>query len=237
MLDIEVIAQPAQAEDRPPVEGFTGWWDASNAGSIQGGLGDRVATWRDGSGYGRHLNSPTDATRPQTGSWNQNGRNVLWTHGRTAWMQGPIAWTAQPWVMCLVGSNTETDASQRTFVAGYDGITGSEWGRVYKPGSRVITMYGSAGLASSRTWETRRPRVVIATFYGASSELRVDGKYANVGNVGAPGTAPNQTVFGLAQANEPWHGWIGELLYYNRLLTTSELQRTESYLTRKWGIA
>ena len=44
--------------------------------------------------------------------------------------------------------------------------------------------------------------------------------------IGAWGTAPN----------DPWQGDIGEVLVYNRLLSSTERQNVERYLGTKWGI-
>jgi hypothetical protein len=236
MLDIEVVAQAPQAEDRPPVPGFSGWWDASDPVTIQGGLGDSVATWRDKSGFARHLTQATDANRPVTGSWTQNGRNLVWAISRQAVLAGPVPLTTQPFTMFIAAANAATDGVQRTVVTGFGG-SGVEWGRIYRPTSNPVSMYAGAVMSSSQLWELRRPRVVAATFNGASSSLRVDGRYVTPGSQGGNGNSAQQSVFGLG-INESWYGWIGELIYYDaRTLTAGELGRIESYLMRKWGIA
>jgi hypothetical protein len=54
------------------------------------------------------------------------------------------------------------------------------------------------------------------------------------GNLGAQGDA-SWTIFGMP-GSEAWFGWIGEIVAYARLVTASEIERTEQYLVRKWGI-
>jgi hypothetical protein len=237
MRGLELVAQAPQAEDRPPVPGFSGWWDASDPGSLQGGLGDRLAAWQDKSGFGRHLTQTTDANRPYTGSWTRNGRNVVWTTGKVSALRGTVPLTAVPWSVFLAAANTAADAVQRTLVSGFYSA-GTEWGRVYRPTSNAIALYAGAVLASAQLWVRDRTRVVMGTFNGASSELRVDGRFITTGSVaGGGGNSVDQSLFGLG-LSESWYGWVGEMITYDaRTLTTSEIQRTESYLTRKWGIA
>lgn len=236
-LDPEYVAQAPQAEDRPPVPGFSGWWDASDPDSIQGGIGNSVAEWRDKSGFARHLTQTTDANRPWTGSWNQNGRNVVWTTGKASALRGPVPLTGVPWYVFLAAANTASDAVQRTLMSGFYSA-GNEWGRVYRPGSNAISLYAGAVLSSPQLWARDRPRVVMGMFNGASSELRVDGRTFTPGSVaGGGGNSVDQSLFGLG-LSESWFGWVGEMITYDaRTLTTSEVQRTESYLTRKWGLS
>jgi hypothetical protein len=75
---------------------------------------------------------------------------------------------------------------------------------------------------------------VTTVVNGASSTIRVDGRYAVSGSVGAQADT-QWTVFQFG--GEQWYGWVGEIVAYARLVTASEIQLTEAYLTRKWGIA
>jgi hypothetical protein len=230
-LDPEYVAQAPQAEDAPPVPGFTGWWDASDPGSIQGGLGNTVATWKDKSGFARHLSQATDAQRPYTGSWNQNGRNVVWTHGKAAGMTGSSPQSGQPYTVVTVGAETSGDGVQRDM---WIMRVSTGEGRLYRDGSDSILLYLGAGLSSGRKWEKGRPHVVSSTFNGASSAIGVDGRYSVTGNLGAQ----NDTGWEVFRfGGEQWFGWIGEIVAYARLLTPSELQLTERYLMRKWGLS
>jgi len=237
MIDAELLGQIPQAEPRPPIPGFSGWWDAADPGAIQGGIGDTVREWRDKSGAGRHASQGTDSARPFTGSWSRNGRNVIWTTGRAAVLVSSIPLTAFPWAVFMAAGNTASDAVQRTIMSGFYG-SGIEWGRVYRPTSNAIALYAGAVLASPRLWERDRPRIVCGIFNGASSSVRVDGRYVTAGNSGVTSAnSVQQSMFGLG-LSESWFGWIGELIVYDaRTLTPSEIERIESYLARKWGIA
>jgi hypothetical protein len=57
------------------------------------------------------------------------------------------------------------------------------------------------------------------------------------------GLTGNYNTWGIAigyaptnSANQDWGGYIGEILMYNRVLTTQERQPIEGYLAWKWGI-
>jgi hypothetical protein len=232
MLDLEVIAQAPQAEDRPPVPGFSGWWDASDQASVQTAIGDHVSQWRDKSGNARHLTQATDATRPYTGSWSQNGRNVVWTHGKTTFMQGASPQSGQPYTLVTVAADTVGDGNQRDL---WIMRVGSGEGRLYRNSGDDILLYGGATVSSGRKWERRRPHVVTSVFNTSATQIRVDGRYSASGSLGHTGDA-SWTVFAFPGGSEAWMGWIGEIVAYARLLTASEIQLTESYLTRKWGV-
>ena len=74
-------------------------------------------------------------------------------------------------------------------------------------------------------------------FNGGSSTLNVDSRYLTAGGVGGNGNSTTHGVFGLG-LSELWFGWIGELIIYDAVaLTGSQVQRTEQYLARKWGLA
>jgi hypothetical protein len=227
-------AQP-QAEPRPPVEGFSGWWDASDAGSVETASGGKVAAWRDKSGGARHMTQLTPALRVNSGSWTRNGRNVLWSHSGAAYMGAPLAGalTAQPWT-AFVAAGHYRNTNQQTTWTGYDGF-GAEWGRVYRTSGGAIAVYANGGF-STIPWETGRTRVVSTIFDGASSALAVDGRTRATGAVAVGGSSSGFSTFGFVNS-EHWEGWIGELLIYPRRLTASEVGRVEGYLTRKWGLA
>jgi hypothetical protein len=56
----------------------------------------------------------------------------------------------------------------------------------------------------------------LPTFTG----LNIGGGYGTLTNVGG----------------QPWNGHIGEILFYNSVLTTTQRQTIEGYLARKWGL-
>jgi len=236
MRNLEIVAQPPQADPAPPVPGYSGWWDASDQGSIQGGIGNTAAAWRDKSGAGRHMTQATDANRPWTGGLTVNGRNVLLSSGKVSNLAGNIPLTTQPFTVFLVAANVAPDAVQRTCWAGFVSA-GVEWGRIYRPTSNAIAIYAGGGVTSSQAWLAGRVRVVSAIFNGASSTLNVDSRTQNTGAVGGNGNSVTGGAFGLG-LSESWFGWIGELIVYDaRALTASEIQRVEAYLMRKWGLA
>jgi len=238
MLDIEVVAQSPQAEDRPPVEGFSAWYDASDRGSIGSGPDGQVAEWRDKSAGARHMTQATTAYRPVSGSWSQNGRNVVFGHSGTQHMSSsapPFGITAQPWTAFVVAMHYR-GTNQQTAWSASQGES-NEIGRNYRAGGGAISVWANAGFSSPLNWELGRPRVVSTVFNGGSSQLVVDGYRKTTGSLANPGGFANGARLFAYGFSEYFEGWIGEVVVYPRRCTDIEIQRVEAYLTRKWGIA
>jgi len=234
-MEPELLAQLADALPAPPVTGYSGWWDASDLASIQVATGGKVATWKDRTGSGRDATQSVDANRPRTGSWTQNGRNVVWASGQTI-LSGPQpGLTAQPWTVFLVARSDWANATQADAFTVW--VSGNEWGRIYRTAADAIAIYAGGGFSSSQNWQTGRPRVVSAVFNGASSTIGVDGRYTSAGAVPNQGSSPSWSIFSWPNGiTENWSGWVGEIIFYPRQLTAIEIQRVESYLRTKWGL-
>jgi hypothetical protein len=232
--DLEYAAAQPGDQGTPPVAGYNGWWDASDAASISGGVGNTAATWRDKTAGARHLTQATDAKRPFTGGLSQNGLNVLVATVAATEMNGNTPVTAHPYTIFLVAACTTGDATQRSIWSGLYS-SGAEWGRVYRPTSNLIALYNSGGPISSQTWERNRPRVVTGVFNGGGSLVSVDGRYVNSASAATGGSSAGHTVLGFGPS-ESWIGWLGEMIIYTRALSAAEYARVERYLLQKWGL-
>ena len=79
---------------------------------------------------------------------------------------------------------------------------------------------------------------IIAT-YVLDTSLDVDFRkngavFENIAGSVDANTSSNDLF--VSSATEPWTGSIGEILFYNRLLSASEISEVERYLSNKWGI-
>lgn len=234
MIDA-ISAQPPQAELRPPVEGFSGWWDASDIGSMQTTPNGRVSQWRDKSGNARHLAQGGGPNyQGWTGSVTVNGRNVYFQQpGITALMQGPAPVSTGVFSVCFVASAWNVVGVRNPWVMG----TSSGEGTVYLDADGTIATRQNTGFDTGRAWELRRTRVVVGRFNGNTGhQVDVDGRYPHSGG-GGPGLPGASWDLGAREVSETWIGWIGEVVVYTRLLTASETERMSAYLLRKWGLA
>jgi len=217
----------------PQIPGLFAWWDAADATTITDAGGGKVSQWNDKSTNGRNLTQATDTDRPITGVRTLNGLNVLEFDpvavNRPIWMQtanfveGSFQ---QPMTMLFACQPDATGNHQLCYNGGGAG-----------PGLRSYTAWqmhaGISLVGGSATLHS--PHVVTAEYNLTTSRLRDNGVTVATGDVGA-GAMPS---FLLSRNNTPnsWYGQIGEVVVYNRVLSDAELDRIESYLKAKWGIA
>jgi hypothetical protein len=83
----------------------------------------------------------------------------------------------------------------------------------------------------------------VVTYTGTSGSLTrsgwVNGAPMSVTNVSTTGVNLNLnsiSTLGNTAYNQPFLGYISEVIYYNQSLTTSQRQQVEGYLAHKWGL-
>ena len=77
-------------------------------------------------------------------------------------------------------------------------------------------------------------RQIKLVMNGASSSMFVDGVSKVTGSQGT--TKFRQFKFSSSSSESSWIGDYGEVLIYNRVLTSAEIEKVESYLNGKWGL-
>lgn len=218
----------------PPVAGYVGWWDASDASSITQSSG-AVSQWADKSGNSKHLAQSTGSAKPTTGAVTQNGLNVLSFDGGDA-LVGPRPHSALPLTWFVVAVNDETGGTQRTLMAMRDAGSGDT--RLYRTGGDKIASYdGGGGTAGSTSWSTTAHMISWTYAADSNQELFADAasQGSRLGNATPTWNATNWTVGGLSSSEELWLGKIGEIIAYGSVLGTTDRQSVEAYLTAKWG--
>ncbi len=71
----------------------------------------------------------------------------------------------------------------------------------------------------------------------ADMDIRLDGidRAVTLSGVGSNPTRMSWVGINGGQGTYPWHGRMGEMIAYTRLLSGSEISSVESYLKAKWG--
>jgi|GEM_PF-5670314 len=220
----------------------------TTAAGIAAGMathGEPIKTWNDRSGNGRHAvqgslaSKPTMLTAPSSvvaTSAFGNGRPGLdfdSVDDAMSVSSGTLSIAGGQYTVFAV-VRSDTVSSERVILG--DGTTASQ-NMLFRRSTGFWALRGSSTLESTVAASDTNPHVVCGVFNGASSSIRVDGVATN----GTAGSVP--TLLGVTVGNEPvgtskcWDGRMGELILYNRALSSEECKRVERYLANKFTIA
>jgi hypothetical protein len=225
--------------------GLVGWWDAADSSTITVATG--VSDWRDKSGVGSGKtllqttanNQPTLSTLKGKGALSFDGSNDrLVTSGNVTLVGEGAVWT----VFSVIQSdgtgamlNQDDFSSPRPpqFQRIWTGTSPTKTARVF-----VQNAAGTATGAISQGVIANGVACVVSTRQSSdTSDIWVNGA-----NNGTASLSPNTTRFskvvevGSIGAASFFTGFIGEIVVYERALTTSERQTVERYLGKKWSI-
>lgn len=209
------------------VSDLGGWFDASDTATITES-GGAVSQWNDKSGNGRNLTQGTAARQPVTGTTTRNSRNVVVF--ADDYMASGTFTQAQPITIFVVAQLTGGTGANYQII-GDNNISPT----VYT--NTANRWFAYAGVELDGTVDNDLGWHQINNLYnGSSSVMRLDGRQIASGNTGTSGFTNARFSFGNTPAlNRGSNVSIAEVLFYFRLLTSSEQLLVESYLTSKWG--
>jgi len=246
-VSIGTIASQAFSPNK--IAGLKLWLDASDLGTIieSGGL---VSEWNDKSINGINAVQLTGTSQPVTGTRTINGHNVMDFDGANDLMaldSQPITDT-QARSLFIVGF-ADNSVSQNFLVSLSD--TGGPGG-LYRITAEIgVRISGANRLFTADAVESGQAAIITATNEANSNiELNVsnfqiykNGVLLTGGTSTNPTTAVN-TNAGTAAigddaggTNSLLDGVLAQLIIYDRVPSTFERQRVETYLANKWGIA
>jgi hypothetical protein len=243
LIPLGVLAAAGSAPVFPSaITGLVARYDAQDLTSISLS-GSDVTQWNDLSGNNRHATQGTSTFRPKSGTRTLNGKNVIDFDGtndqlindgvvasftgedkpftvfyvidrdsaaNTAW-SFTRAGSGIPYIWQYADSMDIRDDSNSTSLFIVPGSSSS--------GGKAVT-HRSTG--TSFNAYLNGTEVTSATSYNRGN-ITLDRSRIGVYNAG--GT----TAFHL-------DGAIGELIYYNRQLTTDEVSQVNAYLLSRWGL-
>ena len=222
------------------LSGLVGWWDARDTASVSG-TATQISQWNDLSGAGHHL-IPGDLVNNTSRLQAINGKQMV---AQTAYSTDSTHLRTSGWTR----SSVETIIGVvwlNGLVENLDGFVPTAWREVSGGERMVYLYYGQTWYSGWSVSMSAQPPVklhgdpgahILGTGHnGASSWIDHDGQ-RTTGNVIT--TPPVDLQIGPAG----WLGWnfgqpsiaYGELLVFDRTLTTGELSTVYSYLSKKWG--
>jgi hypothetical protein len=216
----------ASAKRNPPpfnpgsIAGLAGWWDAA-ALALTDGVS--VTSWPDRSGNARHMTLKSGSVGPTFKTAVQNGKAVARFSGSNQAMQA-AATAVTPKQVFAVGFHA--GATFANYNGMFSGTNSADYEIIYTGGAGTGSWYSPSSPPS-------------AYYYNGVS----NGAFSAPMNVWAVMSLQWAiwTVPILFQIGEDrgsaryWNGDVGEILVYDRVLSTVERQQVEQYLKQKWN--
>lgn len=253
-LPLRVLAGGSAGFSPKNVAGLMWWHDASNLASITKDGSDLVSQWNDLSGNGNHLTQSTDGNKPKWVSGAVNNRAAIHFYH-------PDNATGSADVMTCADNATQNFNGRFYWflvfapldlaaVASFQNIVGKWTSSGNQRGVQIAVT--SADLLQAQTSALGGITTVSSQISGALSsgttylaEFWLDGTNQNLRrNNGTPDTDAQTTVFdgtgtltygAQDGTTSPYRGYICESICYNRVPTSEEITKLQSYLDRKWN--
>lgn len=221
------------------ISGLYAWWDATDASTLTISTG--VSAWKDKSGTGLTATQSTGAYQPLTTSGGSavtiGGKQaLLYDLGDQLLAAASYTITAQSTFAVFRPESIfsfarivcqESDVANATYIQLLQPNNG-----VYNVGSYIDGGYRSAVSAAQNT------NVIGESHHSGSAVQCVANGVAGASYAVSLNFSPTKIGIGnSAGGSNTFVGRIGEVLIWNRALTSTEITSVRKYLSSKWGIA
>lgn len=244
----------------PPVSGYKLWLDASDTSSITASGGD-VSQWNDKSGNASNFTQGTGANQPKTGTRTLNSLNLIDFDGSNDFMSVPSSTALFNYLHNSTGATVfvvgivDDTATNKVFFGNNNGGS-ANIGILYFATSAEKTntfiTNGNSGLATVSNADANTlvagngfylTNIIDpnnATAANRSKEALNNGSYiTNNTLTNAPSASDatiNMCIGGTDTGGAPLDGALGEIIFYEGILSQPNIDLVESYLATKWGI-
>ncbi|MFC1659029.1 LamG-like jellyroll fold domain-containing protein [Pseudomonadota bacterium] len=202
------------------------WLDASDEGTITKDGSNDVSAWNDKSGNENHVTQVTSSYQPDyVSSSNINGYPAIRFNGSEYFNLSAFESPAAHTKFIVFKSDSSASAQRIIFY--------SKVGEAAIFGDNLVIDNGI--LLSNTNYVHQAITLGSFIYNGTSSEI-----YVNGGNVitGDGGSNSGTYDFTVGQGGGTWYysGDIAEVIVYNRVLDSAEIEDVEAYLMDKWGV-
>jgi len=229
-MNPRLLRPTASGFDPRSISGLLVWLDAADT-SYNASTG----TWADKSGAGRNFSQGDVNNRPIVSAVTQNGRTVLEFDGSNDQLIHNSNF--------LQIANCTLFAAFRRLGNTFGGVIASSGNSDRSPGilidstRGVIRGFSNLALAGAGAVDTFN--ITSGTVTDGAAVIFTNG--TQIATSAASNTLlADQTTTAVGSyrttAANYMNGYIGEIMAYNRVLSTAERQRVERALGRKWGI-
>jgi hypothetical protein len=251
---------------RPTVSGFNPnsisglvyWWDANDASTITLNTANNPATvsqWTSKASGNTAATQTTSNNQPTTTT--VNGRTaILFDGSNDGFNFTGTARTDETWIIVAAQSSDQTGTRAlitdggagggllTILLAGPQRVVRAEYiGTVPSGGTEGVARITVAGSLNPPAGGAFPPVVISAPRSSAGGQqIRFNGTQREsvvTGGLFSSSTSGNVAIARIGYYSSTtfqFHGWIGEILCWNRPLSVSEMQRAERALGKKWGI-
>jgi len=238
------------------------WFDASDTSTITASSG-AVSQWNDKSGNGYNLSQATGLNQPTTGTRTQNGLNVIDFDGSNDWLRtgnviAQIVTSKAMSIFWVVKSDTVAAARAMLSIGRTNWDIATCFAALQEANSVLSTGIGIGDgdpnnpkfVAYSHIQATVEPRCYAMTVSGSAGTFDtyvnkhdgIDTVLAGAMPVTSFLTSSSgdlRVTVGARQGTSPgvfWDGWIGEIVIFDRSLSTADRTNIRDYLMAKWAI-
>ncbi len=221
------------------------WLDSSDPTTIIQSAGS-VSQWSDKSGFKNHMVQPTGSAQPTYASNVINGKAAIQTDGITQYMGSSVSivpgqtfsivYLAQrvSGDLFTYGINFQNSGNSQWTVLGWRDNGTALWYQSRGPVNTVLSIGTIAPYSTPQTsiFTTTQSSTTATGTYDDNFGNHLTASAAQVNNFTTPATG----FFGNFNGNY-YHINVGEIMFYNRDLTSTEITKLKRYLANKWGVA
>lgn len=223
-------------------KGLQLWVDGALPGTVTKDGSNKVSLWKDKTINGRNFVQATAAQQPTYLPTGINGLGAVYFDGAAFNM--PFSDQTLAYIaggsFTIVYVATKTAGTANQYVIGGQGtgtrnnlIMGYVSANTYKFGLGNDDMNAIVNVVNAGV-----PELYLATFDGTTFERRIRRNTADEGLGAASGVITGMSGQSLGKYLSSFGNFaIGELLIYNRVLTTSEINSVERDMMSKWSIS
>ena len=202
------------------------WWKSDSLALSDGAS---VSAWSDSSNNGWTASQGTGANQPVFKTNIINGRSILRFDGSNDTLSTSDLGLSQPDTVLLVGKQTSKSTPGRFL----DAVINRQLLGLSTSG--FFDCYAGSASLNDAVDHSGGFHILSMAFNGASSFGYVDGTQVVTGNPGSGGLGT--TYLGSDSGSGVLNGDLAELIIYNSLLSTTNRQNVERYLSTRYGVS
>jgi hypothetical protein len=258
---IGIIASASAPPPTSPVAGYKAWYDASDTATITVS-GNAVTQWNDKSANAYNLTQGTAAYRPSSGTRTINSKNVIDFDGSNDLLKAATAsnWTflsnsggSSIFLVILCDTSSTFQSIWSTLFDLSSSSVGTSFTRRTDDKTDLFVRNANSGNGAIGSNDQGTLTDATAIYYTALLDPN-NGTTLDraISRVSGGAEIKNNTFTqspSASVASEPLHigdytpggglgfdGVIGEVLFYDSVLSATDRAKNESYLKNKWGL-
>jgi hypothetical protein len=243
-----------------PVAGYKLWLDATDSATITAS-GGAVSQWNDKSGNASNFTQGTGANQPTTGTRTINSKNVIDFDGTNDFLSCPSSTGLFKYLHTTTGGTTfvvavvDDSAGDKGLFASSQ-FASAQIGAVLQINGTertdIAIVRGESGVVTAlvtdlTTLTVGSPFYLTNKFDGgnatAANRLKesLNGGVFNGSNAATNAASSSNSTYDMAvgslgSGSSVFNGGIGEVIFYEGILSNGDIALVQSYLATKWGI-